>query len=146
MIADMKAFGLMDNYTANDELKRNLAEVKRAAELLMNLLDLLMGRIQFEPGETDKYINLRQAILDFRSLEVNPGLPFNMVIDQDNLENIKKYYGVLTDTGKNALINAMVRDTILKTKNKINTDALKAKCEQQKGKLQKALDKIEPSA
>ena len=143
MIADMKAFGLMDNYTANDELKRNLAEVKRAAELLLNLLDLLMGRIQFEPGETDKYINLRQAILDFRSLEVNPGLPFNMVIDQDNLENIKKYYGVLTDTGKNALINAMVRDAILKNKNKINTDALKEKCEQQKGKLQKALDKIE---
>ena len=139
----MKAFGYMDNHTANDELKRNLAEVKRAAELLLNLLDLLMGRIQFEPGETDKYINLRQAILDFRSLEVNPGLPFNMVIDQDNIENLEKYYGVLTDAGKNGIINQMVRDTILKTKDKINTDALKAKLEQQKGKLQKALDKIE---
>lgn len=143
MIADMKAFGLMDNYTANDELKRSLETVKRAAELLLSLLDLLASRIDFEPGEVDKYVNLRQAILDFRNVEVNPGMPFNMVIDQDNLENIKKYYGVLTDTGKNSLINAMVRDTILKNKDKFNTDNLKAKCEQQKGKLQKALNKIE---
>ena len=37
----------------------------------------------------------------------------------------------------------MVRDTILKNKDKFNTDDLKAKREQLKGKLQKALDKIE---
>lgn len=141
MIANMKAFGLMDTNNANSELKRNFAEVKRAAELLLNLLDLLIGRIDFEDGEVEKFIRLRQAILDFRSVEVNPGMPFNLVIDQDNIDNLEKYYGVLTDTGKNSLINAMVRDTILK--NKINTDALKAKCEQQKGKLQKALDMIE---
>ena len=143
MIANMKAFGLMDANNANSELKRNFAEVKRAAELLLNLLDLLIGRIDFEDGEVEKFIRLRQAILDFRSVEVNPGMSFNMVIDQDNIDNLEKYYGVLTDTGKNSLINAMVRDAILKNKNKINTDALKAKCEQQKGKLQKALDKIE---
>lgn len=130
----MKAFGLMDANNANSELKRNFAEVKRAAELLLNLLDLLIGRIDFEDGEVEKFIRLRQAILDFRSVEVNPGMPFNMVIDQDNIDNLEKYYGVLTDTGKNSLINAMVRDTILKNKDKINTDALKA------------LDKIEPSA
>lgn len=134
MIANMKAFGLMDANNANSELKRNFAEVKRAAELLLNLLDLLIGRIDFEDGEVEKFIRLRQAILDFRSVEVNPGMPFNMVIDQDNIDNLEKYYGVLTDTGKNSLINAMVRDTILKNKDKINTDALKA------------LDKIEPSA
>lgn len=134
MIANMKAFGLMDANNASSELKRNFAEVKRAAELLLNLLDLLIGRIDFEDGEVEKFVRLRQAILDFRSVEVNPGMPFNMVIDQDNIDNLEKYYGVLTDTGKNSLINAMVRDTILKNKDKINTDALKA------------LDKIEPSA
>lgn len=143
MIANMKAFGLMDTNNANSELKRNFAEVKRAAELLLNLLDLLIGRIDFEDGEVEKFIRLRQAILDFRSVEVNPGMPFNLVIDQDNIDNLEKYYGVLTDTGKNSLINAMVRDTILKNKDKFNTDNLKAKCEQQKGKLQKALNKIE---
>lgn len=146
MIANMKAFGFMDTNNANSELKRNFAEVKRAAELLLNLIDLLIGRIDFEDGEVEKFIRLRQALLDFRSVEVNPGVPFNIVIDQDNLENLEKYYGVLTDTGKNALINDMVRDSIIKTKNKLNSDALKAKCEQQKGKLQKALDKIETSA
>ena len=143
MIANMKAFGLMDANNANSELKRNFAEVKRAAELLLNLLDLLMGRIDFEDGEVEKFIRLRQAILDFRSVEVNPGMPFNLVIDPDNIDNLEKYYGVLTDTGKNSLINAMVRDTILKNKDKLNTDDLKAKREQLKGKLQKALDKIE---
>lgn len=139
----MKAFGLMDANNANSELKRNFAEVKRAAELLLNLLDLLIGRIDFEDGEVEKFIRLRQAILDFRSVEVNPGMPFNLVIDQDNIDNLEKYYGVLTDMGKNSLINAMIRDTILKNKDKINTDALKAKCERAKGKLQQALDKIE---
>ena len=143
MIANMKAFGLMDANNANSELKRNFAEVKRAAELLLNLLDLLIGRIDFEDGEVEKFIRLRQAILDFRSVEVNPGMPFNLVIDQDNIDNLEKYYGVLTDTGKNSLINAMVRDTILKNKDKLNTDEIKAKREQLKGKLQKALDKIE---
>lgn len=139
----MKAFGLMDANNANSELKRNFAEVKRAAELLLNLLDLLIGRIDFEDGEVEKFMRLRQAILDFRSVEVNPGMPFNLVIDQDNIDNLEKYYGVLTDMGKNSLINAMVRDTILKNKDKFNTDDLKAKREQLKGKLQKALDKIE---
>lgn len=139
----MKAFGFMDTNNANSELKRNFAEVKRAAELLLNLIDLLIGRIDFEDGEVEKFIRLRQALLDFRSVEVNPGVPFNIVIDQDNLENLEKYYGVLTDTGKNALINDMVRDSILKNKDKLNTDEIKAKREQLKGKLQKALDKIE---
>lgn len=45
MIANLQVFGLMDNHTANSELKRNLSEVKRAAELLLNLMDLLIGRI-----------------------------------------------------------------------------------------------------
>lgn len=58
MIANMKAFGYMDEQDANSELKRNLTEVKRAAELLLNLIDLSMNRIQFEPGEIDKFITL----------------------------------------------------------------------------------------
>ena len=86
MIANMKAFGYMDEQDVNSELKRNLTEVKRAAELLLNLIDLSMNRIQFEPGEIDKFITLRQSILDFRSVEVNPGTPQSIVIDPDNME------------------------------------------------------------
>ena len=87
MIANMKAFGYMDEQDANSELKRNLTEVKRAAELLLNLIDLSMNRIQFEHGEIDKFITLRQSILDFRSVEVNPGTPQSIVIDPDNMVN-----------------------------------------------------------
>lgn len=128
MIANLKAFGFMDEQNANSELKRNLAEIKRAAELLLNLMDLIMGRINFEVGEVDKFITLRQAILDFRSVEVNPGTQQNIIIDADNMESLQEVYGAMTDACINRVINDMIRDTT----NNINS----------KGKLQQALDKI----
>ena len=143
MIADLQAFGIMDNHTANSELKRNLSEVKRAAELLLNLMDLLIGRIDFEAGESEKFIALRQAILDFRSVEVNPGTPLNIVIDADNMESLERLYGATTEQCKNVIINDMVRDYILKMNKKLKSDYLNEKCQEQKGKLQKALEKIE---
>lgn len=135
MIADLRSFGFMDERTANSELKRNLAEVKRAAELLLNLMDLIMGRIEFEAGEVDKFVALRQAILDFRSVEVNPGIQQNIIIDSDNMENLEKLYGATTNQCKNTLINDMMRDCILKTKQKLKSDYLDAKCQDKKGKL-----------
>ena len=139
MIANMKAFGYMDEQDANSELKRNLTEVKRAAELLLNLIDLSMNRIQFEPGEIDKFITLRQAILDFRSVEVNPGTPQSIVIDPDNMESLQEVYGAITDACRNRVINDMIRDTVIKVKKNNKSNDIQ---EQSKGKLKKALDLI----
>lgn len=141
MIANMKAFGYMDEQDANNELKRNLTEIKRAAELLLNLIDLSMNRIQFEHGEIDKFIALRQTILDFRSIEVNPGTPQSIVIDPDNMESLQEVYGAVTDACRNRVINDMIRDTIIKVKknSKNKSDSIQ---EQSKGKLKKALDLI----
>ena len=139
MIANMKAFGYMDEQDANNELKRNLTEVKRAAELLLNLIDLSMNRIQFEPGEIDKFITLRQSILDFRSVEVNPGTPQSIVIDPDNMESLQEVYGAITDACRNRVINDMIRDTVIKAKKNNKSNDIQ---EQSKGKLKKALDLI----
>lgn len=141
MIANVKAFGYMDEQDANSEFKRNLTEIKRAAELLLNLIDLSMNRIQFGPGEIDKFMTLRQAILDFRSVEVSPCTSQSIVIDPDNMESLQEIYGAVTDACKNRVINDMIRDTVIKvkknSKNKSN-DIL----EQSKVKLKKALDLI----
>lgn len=139
MIANMKAFGYMDEQDANNELKRNLTEVKRAAELLLNLIDLSMNRIQFEPGKIDKFIALRQSILDFRSVEVNPGTPQSIVIDPDNMESLQEVYGAITDACRNRVINDMIRDTVIKAKKNNKSNDIQ---EQSKGKLKKALDLI----
>lgn len=141
MIANMKAFGYMDEQDAKSELKRNLTEIKRAAELLLNLIDLSMNRIQFEPGEIDKFIALRQAILDFRSVEVKPGTPQSIVIDPDNMESLQEVYGAVTDACRNTVINDMIRDTVIKVK-KNNKNKSNDIQEQSKGKLRKALDLI----
>ena len=135
----MKAFGYMDEQDANNELKRNLTEVKRAAELLLNLIDLSMNRIQFEPGKIDKFIALRQSILDFRSVEVNPGTPQSIVIDPDNMESLQEVYGAITDACRNRVINDMIRDTVIKAKKNNKSNDIQ---EQSKGKLKKALDLI----
>ena len=142
MIANMKAFGYMDEQDANSELKRNLTEIKRAAELLLNLIDLSMNRIQFEPGEIDKFITLRQAILDFRSVEVNPGTPQSIVIEPDNMESLQEVYGAVTDACRNRVINDMIRDTVIKVKKSSSKNKSNDIQEQSKGKLKKALDLI----
>ncbi len=142
MIANMKAFGYMDEQDANSELKRNLTEIKRAAELLLNLIDLSMNRIQFESGEIDKFITLRQSILDFRSVEVNPGTPQSIVIDPDNMESLQEVYGAVTDACRNRVINDMIRDTVIKVKKSSSKNKSNDIQEQSKGKLKKALDLI----
>lgn len=116
MLANLKSIGYMNENTASNELKRNLTEVKRAAELLLNLMDLIIERIHFEPGEVEKFVTLRQAILDFGSIEVNPGIPKNIIIDSDNIERLQKEYGAITDACQNTLINDMIRDYIIRTK------------------------------
>lgn len=119
MIANIKAFRL-DEQEANEEIKKNFTEVKRAAELLLNLMDSLVDKVKFECDEVEKYTALRQAILNFvRYVEVNQGTPQIIMLDDDNIKNLNKVYGSSMNTYKNILINDMIRDACIKNmKNK----------------------------
>ena len=90
MLAELRAFGNMDMNQANIHLKENLKAVKAQAEALLQIMDLTAGRISFEEGEIDKWVALRQAILDIRTLEVNPNLAQNVMISVDNTEHTPK--------------------------------------------------------
>ena len=74
MKANLKAFGNMSMFEANFDLKENLKEVKLHAEELLKYMDLTSGRCQLDPDEYKKWTQLRQSILEFRTLEISPVL------------------------------------------------------------------------
>ena len=133
MIAELRSFGNMDMNDANIQLKENIKLVKEQAETLLHSMDLTAGRINFEEGEIDKWIALRDAILNFRTLEVNPNLAQNVMISVDNMDKLHEVYGAYTESAVNRIINDLICEADKKFKDKTS-----------KGKLQKALDKIEP--
>lgn len=133
MIAELRAFGNMDMNDANIQLQENLKVVKEQAEALLHNMDLTAGRISFEEGEIDKWIALREAILNFRTLEVNPNLAQNVMISVENMDKLHDVYGAYTESAVNRIINDLICEADKNFKNKVT-----------KGKLQKALDKIEP--
>lgn len=136
MIAELRAFGNMDMNDANIQLRENLEVVKEQAESLLHNMDLTAGRISFEEGESDKWIALREAILNFRTLEVNHNLAQNVMISVENMDKLHDVYGAYTESAVNRIINALISEADKKSQEKIIP----------KGKLQKALDKIEPRA
>lgn len=71
MNANLECFGLMDQRDANSELKLNLSIVKQQAEAVLHEMDLLIDRCVFEPGEDVTWKELRSALLNFRTLEVD---------------------------------------------------------------------------
>ena len=133
MIADLRAFGNIDMNDANIQLRENFKVVKEQAETLLHNMDLITGRIRFEEGEIDKWIQLRQAILDFRTLDVNPNLAQNVMISVENMDKLHDVYGAYTESAVNRIINDLICEADKKFNEKIA-----------KGKLQKALAKIEP--
>ena len=133
MIAELRAFGNMDMNDANIHLKENLKVVKEQAEALLHNMDLTAGRISFEEGEIDKWIALRDAILNFRTLEVNPNLAQNVMISVDNMDKLHDVFGAYTESAVNRVINDLICEADKKIQGKIISQ----------GKLQKALDKIE---
>lgn len=113
MIANIKAFRLNEE-EANEEIKKNFTEVKRAAELLLNLMDSLVDKVTFESDEIDKYTTLRQAILNFvKHVEVNQGIPQIIMLDEDNIKNLNKIYGSSVKPFKNTIINDMIRNACI---------------------------------
>lgn len=133
MIANLRAFGNMDMNDANIQLQENLKVVKEQAETLLHNMDLIIGRIRFEEGEIDKWIQLRQAILNFRTLEVNPNLAQNVMISVENMDKLHDVYGAYTESAVDRIINDLICEADKKFQDKVS-----------KGKLQRALDKIEP--
>lgn len=134
MIADLKAFGNMDMNEANIQLKDNLKAVKAQAEALLQLMDLTMKRIDFEPDETDKWVALREAILNFRTLEVNPNIAQNVMISVENMDKLNEVYGAYTEAGINRIINDLIVEADKKFQDK------------HRSKFKKALDQITPAA
>lgn len=133
MIAELRAFGNMDMNQANIQLKENVKAVKTQAEALLQIMDLTAGRISFEDGEIDKWVQLREAILDFRTLEVNPNLAQNVMISVENMDKLNEVYGAYTEPAVNRIINDLIAEADERFKEKVS-----------KGKLQKQLAKIEP--
>ena len=133
MLAELRAFGNMDMNDANIQLKENIKVVKTQAEALLQIMDLTAGRIKFEPDEIDKWLQLRQAILDFRTLEVNPNLAQNVMISVDNMDKLHDVYGAYSEAAVNKIINDLITEADERFKEKAS-----------KGKLQKALAQIEP--
>lgn len=133
MLAELRAFGNMDMNDANLHLKQDLKAVKAQAEALLQIMDLTAGRIKFEPDEIDKWLQLRQAILDFRTLEVNPNLAQNVMISVENMDKLNEVYGAYTEPAVNRIINDLIAEADERFKEKVS-----------KGKLQKQLAKIEP--
>lgn len=133
MIAELRAFGNMDMNQANIQLRENVKAVKTQAEALLQIMDLTAGRISFEDGEIDKWVQLREAILDFRTLEVNPNLAQNVMISVENMDKLNEVYGAYTEPAVNRIINDLIAEADERFKEKVS-----------KGKLQKQLAKIEP--
>lgn len=133
MLAELRAFGNMDMNQANLHLKQDLKAVKAQAEALLQIMDLVTGRISFEPDEIDKWLQLRQAILDFRTLEVNPNLAQNVMISVDNMDKLHDVYGAYSEAAVNKIINDLITEADERFKEKVS-----------KGKLQSQLAKIEP--
>lgn len=110
MIADITRFGNMEQNDANLKLKENLKAVKTQAEALLQIMDITAGRIKFEEGDIDKWTGLRQAILDFRSLEVNPNIAQNVMITVENMDKLNEVYGAYTESAVNRVINDLIAD------------------------------------
>lgn len=133
MIANIRNFGNMDMNEANRELKENLKAVKSQAEALEHGMDLMIRRIDFEPEEIGKWEALRKALVDFRTIEVNPNIAQNVMISVENMDKLHDVYGAYTESAVNRIINDLICEADKNFKNKVT-----------KGKLQKQLDKIEP--
>ena len=133
MIAEVRAFGNMDMNDANIQLRENLKVVKEQAETLLHTMDLTAGRITFEDGEIDKWIALRDAILNFRTLEVNPNLAQNVMISVETMDKLYDVYGACTESAVSRIINDLICEADKKHNDKVS-----------KGKLQKQLEKIVP--
>lgn len=133
MIADTRKFGNMTQLTANQDLREELKAVKAQAKALTYSMDFLIRQINFDEGEFKKWDRLRDALIDFDELEVNPGTPVMVMIPPERLTKLNMAYGPRVGDA----INKMIDDLTA-------VEATKQKEPQQKSRFKQALDSIQP--
>lgn len=132
MLANLRVFGNMDMNDANIQLMENLKAVKTQAEELLKIMDLTAKRVSLEPQEKEKWFALREAILNFRTLEVNPDIAQNVMISVENMDRLYDVYGASTEPAINKIINDLI------------VEADKSFKDKHKSNFKKTIDSIEP--
>lgn len=132
MIANLRVFGNMDMNEANRELGENLKAVKSQAEALERGMDLIIRRIDFEPGELEIWEALGKSLVGFRMLEVNPNTARTIMISDENMDKLKEVYGASTERAINKIINDLI------------VEADKRFQDKHKSSFKKTIDSIEP--
>lgn len=132
MLANLRVFGNMDMNDANIQLMENLKAVKTQAEALLQIMDLTAKRVSLEPQEKEKWFALREAILNFRTLEVNPDIAQNVMISVENMDRLYDVYGTSTEPAINKIINDLI------------VEADKSFKDKHKSNFKKTIDSIEP--
>lgn len=132
MLANLRVFGNMDMNDANIQLMENLKAVKTQAEALLQIMDLTAKRVNLEPQEKEKWFALREAILNFRTLEVNPDIAQNVMITVENMDRLYDVYGAGTEPAINKIINDLI------------VEADKSFKDKHKSNFKKTIDSIEP--
>jgi predicted ribosome quality control (RQC) complex YloA/Tae2 family protein len=133
MIADTRRNENPTQVTANQDLKQSLKAVQAQAEALISNMDILIRQISFDEGEFKKWDNLREALADFQTLEVNPGVPVMVMIPPERLTKLNMAYGPRVGDAINKMIDELTA-----------TDETKQKEPQQKSRFKQALDQIQP--
>ena len=133
MIADTRRNENPTQVTANQDLKQSLKAVQAQAEALISNMDILIRQISFDEGEFKKWDNLREALADFQTLEVNPGVPVMVMIPPERLTKLNMAYGPRVGAAINKMIDELTA-----------TDETKQKEPQQKSRFKQALDQIQP--
>lgn len=133
MIADTRKFGNMTQVSANQDLRQSLKAIQAQAEALISSMDVLIRQISFDEGESKTWNKLREALIDFQTLEVNPGVPVMVMIPPERLTKLNMTYGPRVGDA----INKMIDDLTV-------NDTTKQKEPQQKSRFKQALDQIQP--
>ena len=133
MIANMEAFNYTDPTAVNNGIRQQLEAVQTQAAALEKSLDLLMNKVRFEDGETSVFMNLLDALVGFRTVSVNPGTPMSIMMAPETIEKL-----LLESEKQQKSVDDIISDLVSHYEN-----AQKAA---PKGKLQRALEKIEPLA
>ena len=117
MKADIRA-GTFDMNTANKTLKEEVKAIKGVAESLLCLMDVSAKKITFEQGEIDIWIRLRQALLDFRKLDVSPNVARTIMISPKNMDKLQDVYGAIELADIDKVINDLIAAAESPTDNK----------------------------
>lgn len=63
-----------------NELREHLDIIHEQAETLLHSMDLLSKCVKLDEKEVEKWKNLREALIDFRAVEIQPELPEGVML------------------------------------------------------------------